>query len=151
MKVLRSLVAAAALVALVAGCGNDDDGGSSTAAVFDGDERVVTLLDAADETILGQPLVYPDGEAEVSASVVTLQPGEETGAHVHDAPLLGVVVDGTLTVDYGADGERTYGPGDTFLEAVGVGHNGRNDGDEPVTILVVNIGAAGVENTVAEE
>ena len=37
---------------------------------------------------------------------------------------------------------------DTFMEAIGVAHNGRNTGSGPARILAVFMGADGVPNTV---
>ena len=51
---------------------------------------------------------------------------------------------------YGETGERTYETGDGFLETIGRRHNGRNDGDQPMRVLAVYIGAQGTPNAVAE-
>jgi quercetin dioxygenase-like cupin family protein len=143
----RASTALVAALLLLGACGSDSNDGSDT----DDAERVVSLLDAAEQTILGQPLSYPDtGQAQVSSVILTLQPGEDTGWHHHDAPLYAHILDGAVTVDYGEDGERTYEAGQAFMEAVGTSHNGRTEGSDPVRILVVNIGAAGTENTVTD-
>lgn len=143
----KFVVAATALLALQA-CGSDSNSSSSS---DDSTERVVTLLDAVDQTVLGQRVVYPtDDPAQVSASIVTLQPGEETGWHHHNTPLVGYILEGTLTVDYGEDGTRTYETGDAIVEAIDISHNGSTEGDSRVQILVVNIGSEGTDNTVAD-
>lgn len=101
-------------------------------------------------SVLGQPLEYPKGTPEVTAAIVTLEPGKDTGWHRHDVPLLGYILDGTLTVDYGPAGSRSYAPGDAFVEAFGTGHDGRNDGTVPVRLLAVYMGAEGVPNSVLQ-
>lgn len=107
------------------------------------------LLENATETVLGEPIAYPSASpAQVSSSIITLQPGAETGLHRHDAPMYAYILDGVLTVTYDGGIEKTYRTGDAIMEAVGTAHNGKNTGDKPVTILVVNIGAEGVANTV---
>ncbi len=58
------------------------------------------------------------------------------------------MLEGELTVDYGADGTRSYGAGDALLEAFHSPHNGVNAGDEVVRLLAVFMGADGVANTV---
>jgi quercetin dioxygenase-like cupin family protein len=96
-------------------------------------------------TIIGQPLSYPTGaQAEVTASVVTLQPGAETGWHVHPGPLYGRMLEGELTVDYGERGTRVYLAGDNLMEAVDWPHNGINTGTGPARVLVVFMGAEGM-------
>lgn len=127
---------ALALVAIVA-CGSDEEPPAGA----------VDLLPTG-ETVLGQPIAYPAvGAAEVSSSIVTLAPGESTGWHHHNTPLYAYILEGAVTVDYGADGTRVYEADTALMEAIDTSHNGRNDGDEPVRILVVSFGAAGLQNT----
>ena len=109
-------------------------------------QSLVTPLLAAGETVIGQPIVYPAGKAKVTAAVVTLPPGGETGWHVHAVPLFATILDGALTVDYGAKGTKLYEAGDSLLEAVDWPHNGTNRGNVPVRILAVYIGADGLAN-----
>ena len=63
-------------------------------------------------------------------------------------PLLTYVFEGVLTVDYGADGVKSYKPGEFYVEAIGTTHIGKNLGTVPVKILAIYLGAEGVENTV---
>jgi len=108
------------------------------------------LLTKARATVLGQTVVYPTGTpAEVSSATVTMQPGQETGWHRHDAPLYVQVLEGTVTVEYDGGVVKAYPKGSVIMEATGTYHNGRNLGSEPVLILTVSIGAEGIENTVA--
>jgi len=99
-------------------------------------------------TVIGQPIAYPDGAPDVTAAIVAMQPGQTTGPHRHDAPLFAYMLEGELTVDYGADGTRTYHAGDGFLEAFRTVHDGTNTGDGVARVLAVFIGADGVANTV---
>lgn len=151
VTIRRFIFIAAAATAFV-GCGSDASSSSeSVAAAYDAtDTAPQVFLDAESNTILGQPIVYPDGTAQISSSIITLAPGEETGWHYHEAPLYAYILSGSLTVDYGDDGERTYEAGDAILEAIGTSHNGRTSSDEPVRILVVNMGSDTVANTLAD-
>jgi quercetin dioxygenase-like cupin family protein len=100
-------------------------------------------------TVTGQPIRYPSGApAQLTAVEITLQPGQQTGWHTHPAPLFGYILEGELTVDYGAKGQRTYVKGEGLAEAMDEAHNGRNMGQSPVTILVVFIGTQGVPASV---
>ncbi|MEO8420916.1 MAG: cupin domain-containing protein [Hyphomicrobium sp.] len=110
-------------------------------------EAVASLLSTT-QTVVGQPIVYPtEAPAKVAAAVVTMQPGEETGWHQHDVPMFGYILDGEVTVDYGAKGTHVYRRGDAIVEAVDVPHNGRNTGAGEARILSVFMGAEGVPNT----
>ena len=51
-----------------------------------GRDQVLSLLNTG-ETVLGQPIAYPkEGPAKVTAAIVTMLPGEETGWHKHEVP-----------------------------------------------------------------
>lgn len=103
---------------------------------------------SAGETVVGERIVYPTATpAKVTAAVVSLAPGQETGWHTHGVPVLGYVIEGELEVDYGEAGVRLYRAGDAVLEAIGVPHNGRNVGTGPMRILAVFMGAEGLRTT----
>lgn len=146
MKLPRS--ARVAVVALVlplvlTACSADRDDSTAPPVVR------TPLLTEADATTLDQDLEYPDGHAEVSSATVRMAPGQETGWHRHDTPLYVQVMQGEVTVYYDGDVVKRYPAGSAFIEAIGTYHNGRNEGDVPVEILTVSIGAEGLENTVA--
>jgi len=109
-------------------------------------EILVTTLLSGGETIIGQEIAYPDGAPVVTASLLAVPPGAETGWHIHEVPLFAYILEGTLTVDYGSEGVRHYGPGDSFLEAMNWPHNGSNRGEITVTLLAVYAGAEGLPN-----
>jgi quercetin dioxygenase-like cupin family protein len=68
--------------------------------------------------------------------------------HRHGVPLFAYILSGELTVDYGAHGRRSYRAGQAFMEAMAVAHFGVNDGQEPVRILAVYIGADGESDVI---
>jgi quercetin dioxygenase-like cupin family protein len=106
------------------------------------------VLLKSSQSVLDQPLAYPPGTPEVTAAIVTLVPGQATGWHRHDVPLLGYILEGELSVDYGPDGVREYQQGDAFIEAFHSEHDGRNTGTGTLRLLAVYVGAEGVANTV---
>ncbi len=108
-RVCRRTVVAAALAGV---SGLAIGFGAATAAY-----PPVDVLLKSGKTIIGQEIAYPAGTPQVTAAIVTLQPGAETGWHRHDAPVFAYMLSGELTVDYGADGSQVYHAGDTFLEA----------------------------------
>jgi quercetin dioxygenase-like cupin family protein len=116
-------------------------------ADYPGDyQDVKDLLDTT-TTNLGQPLHYPrEGAPRITSLIVTLQPGEETGRHRHPVLTYGHVLTGEVEIDYGEKGRKTYRSGDSFIEAFDVWHNGRNSGVEPLSILVVFMGAEDLPN-----
>lgn len=109
----------------------------------------VDVLLQSPTTVIGQKIVYPEGAAQITALIVTMESGQTTGWHKHEAPLTAHILQGELTVDYGAAGTRIYTKGDTFVEALGSEHNGQNTGKGLARIFVVFSGAIGTHNTVA--
>ena len=107
------------------------------------------LLEQQTTTVLDQPLVYPKGHpAQVSSTIVELQPGQATGWHKHNVPLYVYILEGTLTVEYDAGVTKEYPEGTAFMEATKVFHNGINKGSSVVRVLCVFMGAEGLTNTV---
>ena len=109
--------------------------------------EVRTVLSTG-STVTGEPIRYPSGApAQITVVEITLQPGQQTGWHTHPVPLFGYILEGELTVDYGAKGKRIYLKGNGLAEAMNEAHNGRNAGPHPVKILAVFIGLEGVQGT----
>lgn len=111
------------------------------AAAREAEPRVLSLISSG-QTVTGETIAYPvDAPAKVTALILTLQPGEETGLHTHGVPAFGYVLEGELTVSYSDKSVRIYKSGDAVLEAMAVAHNGRNTGQGPMRILAVFMGA----------
>jgi quercetin dioxygenase-like cupin family protein len=111
-------------------------------------DSVITLLQTTVNSV-GQAIEYPrGGEAEVTAFLVEMAPGEETGWHEHPVPLLGYILEGQLTVRQVSGETRTVRAGGVSHESVGMVHNGVNDGAVPLKIIVFAIGLKGVPITI---
>lgn len=107
-------------------------------------KHVARLLSSG-ETIVGETIVYPtSAPAKITAEIITMAPGEATGLHTHGIPVFGYILEGELTVDYGAKGKHVYRAGDALLEAIAVPHDGVNTGAGPMRILAVFMGADGL-------
>jgi quercetin dioxygenase-like cupin family protein len=88
----------------------------------------------------GKPLVYPQGQAEVTALIVEIAAGGQTGWHEHSVPSFAYVLEGTLEVALGNGATRLLRVGDTLPEVVQTLHNGRALGDKPVKLFVLYTG-----------
>jgi quercetin dioxygenase-like cupin family protein len=140
-----------ALAVSLVGCSSDSSSSTSTttAAATAGKPESSVVLNKQAQTVLDQLLQYPNGsQAQVSSAVLTFAPGASTGLHKHEAPLYVYVLEGTITVTYDGGIVKEYSAGSAILEAVGTPHNGENKTDKPVRLLVVNMGAEGVANSV---
>lgn len=98
----------------------------------------------------GAPLSFPAGQAEVSALVVEIAPGGETGWHQHPVPSFGMVLEGTLEVRLEDGRTRRVERGQGLAEVVNTLHNGRNVGDTPLKLLVFYAGSTGTPSTVKQ-
>ncbi len=107
-------------------------------------QNLPTPLLASGTTVIGETIAYPSGTPKVTAAIVVVAPGKETGWHTHAVPLFATILDGTLTVDYGSKGMKVYKTGDSLLEAMNWPHNGMNKGTVPVRLLAVYLGAEGI-------
>src|SRR5579871_2917117 len=111
--------------------------------------NLLTPILSSGETILGEPIAYPQGKPKVTAAIVVVPPGKETGWHTHTVPLFAYILEGELSVDYGDKGTKVYKAGDGLLEAMNWPHNGVNKTAVPVRLLAVYMGAEGIANAVA--
>ncbi len=101
---------------------------------------------------IGQPIAYPqEGTPEITAFLVEMAPGEETGWHSHPVPLLGYLLSGDLTVVQAGGHRRVVRAGEVSLESVGAIHNGINEGAVPCRMIVFVVGLKDVPFTVRAE
>lgn len=121
------------------------------ASAFAGDAYPAVKLTDTTKTVVGEDIQYPSsGPAKIHAVVVTIAPGTETVLHHHPAPMFAYILEGEVTVDYGASGKQSFHQGEGFVEAMNVSHKGFNPGSVPVRILAVSMGAEGTENVVVD-
>ena len=136
------VIAIGGLLPMITSCSNTTTGEISSEV----------LLDKENMTILEEAFAYPVTEnPEVSSSIITLPPGAQTGWHLHEAPMYAYILEGTLEVTYTVNGvEKTnvYKKGEAIMEGLNTPHNGVNNTDSPVKVLVVNIGSPDAKNSV---
>jgi uncharacterized RmlC-like cupin family protein len=96
---------------------------------------------AATLLIVSHPAMARDTKALADAAV----PSKNYPA----AALLSTyILEGEITVDYGAKGKRTFRRGDALMEAMDVPHFGENTGTAPMRLIAVYMGAKGAEDVV---
>ena len=97
----------------------------------------------------GKQIAYPRTDsAEVTALVLDIGPGGETGRHMHPNPTIVYILDGAIDVEADDGSTHSYKAGESFLEALNKWHNGKNKGTTPAKVLVVFTGAHGKPNLV---
>lgn len=90
----------------------------------------------------GTPLHYPAGQAEVTGMLVEIAPHAETDWHQHPVPSFGLILQGELDVVLKNGQIKQLKAGDAIAEVVNTLHNGRNNGDIPVKLVVFYTGVA---------
>lgn len=121
-------------------------------AQADGSDVVVDPILSTTETSRGQPIVLPQGEAQVQVSRYVIPPGAQLPVHKHPFPRMAYVLSGTLIVtDVEAGTETTFAEGEFVVEMVDAWHFGRNSGTEPLELLVIDLGHEGQPNTIAQD
>jgi quercetin dioxygenase-like cupin family protein len=97
----------------------------------------------------GASIAYPKTDsAEVSALMLAIGPGGETGRHMHPYPTFVYVLEGAIDVAMDGGVVHSYKAGDSFLEVVNTWHNGKNKGTTPAKVLVVFAGVHAQPNIV---
>ena len=97
----------------------------------------------------GTSIAYPKTDsAEVTAVVLDIGPGGETGRHMHPYPTFVYVLEGAIDVEMDGGMAHSYKAGDSFLEVLNTWHNGKNNGTAPAKVLVVFAGVHGKPNLV---
>ncbi|MDP2840434.1 MAG: cupin domain-containing protein, partial [Syntrophales bacterium] len=120
----------------------------ASGADYDGGVKV-TLIKKGTTASNGQKLAYPcTGKAEVTALIVEIPPGGNTGWHSHPFPVYAFVLSGTLTVEVDHGDPYQIKDGDVLFEVVNTPHLGKNLGKEPVRLAVFYTGIEGTPNTV---
>jgi quercetin dioxygenase-like cupin family protein len=107
-----------------------------------------TVVLQSSKTAIGQDIRYPVVKPEVTALLVEIAPGGQTGRHQHPVTEFAYVLNGTLTVAVEGQGEKVFTAGQGFIEAMNTWHNGMNRGTTPVKILAVFVGEQGKPNVV---
>lgn len=104
------------------------------------------------KTVVGEDIRYPTtGSPKITVAIVTVAPGAPAAFHRHPVPLVAYILEGELTVDYGAKGVKVFRAGDALVEAMDVPHRGTNETNSIVKLLAVYIGAEGSANVALEK
>lgn len=108
-----------------------------------------TVLTKTNITSNGARISYPvTDKAEVTAAIVEIAPGVETGWHRHSIPVYAYMLSGELEVTPEGGKPVIYKEGNAIIEMVNAFHNGRNTGKVPARLVVFYTGVQGVPNAV---
>lgn len=95
----------------------------------------------------GDPITYlKTGKPEITVMTVEIAPGAQTGWHMHPVPVYAYVISGRLTVNIEDKIRREFNTSDVIIEVINTPHNGVNNGDVPVKLIVFYTGAKDIPN-----
>ena len=113
---------------------------------------VVTPVKTTTVTSTGQPLILPQKNVEVSASIYDIAPGATLPVHKHPFARYAYVLAGTLEVTNVDTGKSdVFKTGDFIVEMIDQWHRGSNIGADPVKLVVIDQIEAGTQATVLKQ
>jgi quercetin dioxygenase-like cupin family protein len=121
-----------------------------------------TALDATDDIKViplakettswdGRPITYPQGQAEMTALLIEIGPGAQTGWHCHPVPNFAYMLEGSLEVTLDDGRVKLLKAGDVLSEVVNRSHNGRNVGSVAAKLVVFYTGVVGTPLSVKDK
>ena len=88
---------------------------------------------------LGPEIEVMEGR-QLRMRLITIEPGGHNAIHSHeDRPVVVYFLQGTDTVTFGDGTEKVFRPGDTSSANKDTTHWHRNDGEEPVVFVAVDV------------
>ncbi|MEH6608797.1 MAG: cupin domain-containing protein [Halioglobus sp.] len=98
----------------------------------------------------GEQFHYPEGEAELTAVRISMQPGHQADFHCHPMPTFGYVASGRLRVETRSGDTAEFKAGDVLAEVMNSLHRSTVL-EGPVELLVFYAGVKGQQTTYVEE
>lgn len=129
----------------------DDPRARHPAAALEAAGVKVTPLAKETASWDGKPIVYPQGKPEMTALLIEIAPGAQTGWHHHVVPNFAYMLEGTLELTLDDGRVKLLKAGEELPEVVGRPHNGRNVGSAPAKLIVFYAGAVGAPLSVEEK
>ena len=111
----------------------------------------VTKLIETDTSWEKTKIIYPKGDAKITALIVEMQPHAKMQMHYHEVPSFGYILEGKITVQSESGDIQTFSKGDVVIEMINKKHSGVNPGDTVTKFIVFYMGTENLKNTIIEE
>ncbi|MGK0254722.1 MAG: quercetin dioxygenase-like cupin family protein [Mariniflexile sp.] len=115
------------------------------------DIEVITLVKTTESWNGAQLPKYLDGNPEITILKIIIPPKTKLPLHKHPEINAGIVLTGELTVISEDNDTLHLKAGEPIIELVNTWHFGRNDGTEPVEIIVFYAGIKGTPITILKK
>lgn len=123
-----------------------------TCTVLLASETQVNVLAKTSKSWNGQTLPrYSLGKPEITILRISIPPHTDLAWHKHPVINAGVMIAGELTVITDKSDTLHLKAGDPIIEVVDTWHFGKNEGDEPVDIIVFYSGVKGKDITILKD
>lgn len=113
--------------------------------------EVITLVKTSESWNGALLPKYLEGQPEVTILKITIPPKTKLPFHKHPEINAGVVLKGELTVVSETNDTLRIKAGEPIVELVNTWHFGKNDGTEPVELIVFYAGVKGTPITILKE
>lgn len=114
-------------------------------------KEVITLVKTTESWNGTQLPKYPEGQPEITILKITIPGNSILPLHRHPEINAGVILKGELTVISETNDTLYLKAGEPIVELVNIWHLGKNEGNEPVEIVVFYAGTKGNPITIIKE
>ncbi len=98
----------------------------------------------------GNPIIYPEGEAQITALHIEIPSGAETGWHSHPVPSFGYVLEGTLEIAMEDGSTLIVNKGEALAEVTSRIHSGKSIGENSLKLVVFYAGVTDKDLTIMD-
>jgi len=95
-------------------------------------------------------IIYPKGDAKITALLVEMQPQAKMKMHHHEVPSFGYILEGTISVESEFGDIITFNKGDVVIEMINKKHIGFNPSNKTTKFIVFYMGTEDLKNTIIE-
>ena len=110
----------------------------------------ITKLIETDVSWENTKIIYPKGDAKITALLVEMQPKAKMRIHHHEVPSFGYILEGTIRVKSESGEVKKFSKGDVVIEMINKKHSGFNPGNKITKFIVFYMGTKDLKNTIID-
>jgi len=122
----------------------------SSVAIENANNIKITKLIETDVSWENTKIIYPKGDAKITALLVEMQPKAKMRIHHHEVPSFGYILEGTIRVKSESGEVKKFSKGDVVIEMINKKHSGFNPGNKITKFIVFYMGTKDLKNTIID-